>query len=253
MARVNTPKAYVSHMNLVKFNNIKKYKYSKKNQINLLERMPDLGFTTKVVNCPSLSNRDFYIHVKNPTAKSKVSLYSYFKWNNIAFKFNVFNAEGKKQLVVSTVSGEYKRRIEIDSIKVSKYRNFNSENKLARYLVRVANVAVRVAQTMIESYGKEALLKSKNSLDQKLTKIKNFVGLNQLVKDRTFAWRDSYYKNIEIRKEKARRYRNAMKIANKHENVKRTTDAFKQMLQDPNNKLTKILNENPNLLMETSI
>lgn len=250
MARVNTPEHYTSHMYLVKPEGIKKYKYRKKNTKLLIETASDKGYKSFVVNCPALSNRDFYIHVKHPQAKTNIWAYSYFKWNNVNFKFKVYNTEGKKYVSVETVGREYARRIDISKVTISKYRNFDRDSKLARYLIRIAIIAVHIAQTMIESYGKEALQEGKRYWDKKCTKIKNFVGLMKLVRNRKFAWREQYYKNIEIRKAKVRRFRNAMKIANNPENVKRGLAIMKSIVNDPTSAVSKIIKENPGVLKE---
>lgn len=250
MARVNTPEHYTSHMYLVKPEDIKKYKYRKKNTKLLIETASDKGYKPFVVNCPALSNRDFYIHVKHPQAKTNIWAYSYFKWNNVNFKFKVYNTEGKKYVSVETVGREYSRRIDISKVAISKYRNFDRDSKLARYLIRIAIIAVHIAQTMIESYGKEALQEGKRYWDKKCTKIKNFVGLMKLVRNRKFAWREQYYKNIEICKAKVRRFRNAMKIANNPENVKRGLAIMKSIVNDPTSAVSKIIKENPGVLKE---
>ena len=59
-----------------------------------------------------------------------------------------------------------------------------------------------------------------------------------------------YYKNIEIRKAKVRRYRNAMKIANNPENVKRGLAIMKSIVNDPTSAVSKIIRENPGVLKE---
>lgn len=251
MARVNTPEHYTSHMYLVKPEDIKKYKYRKKNTKLLIETASDKGYKPYVVNCPALSNRDFYIHLKHPQAKTNIWAYSYFKWNNVNFKFKVYMAEGKRYISVENVGREYVRKIDISKVTISKkYRNLDKDRMKARYLIRIAIIAKHIAQTMIESYGKEALQEGKRYWDMKCTKIKNFVGLMKLVRSRKFAWREQYYKNIEIRKAKVRRYRNAMKIANNPENVKRGLAIMKSIVNDPTSVVSKIIRENPGVLKE---
>lgn len=251
MARVNTPESYTSHMSFItKPEDLRSYKYKKAK--TLCERVPDPGFMPFVINSPTLSYRDFFIHLRKPGTKVEDFAYSYFKWNNIDFKYRVFDKKGKRYITVEAVGGEYKCTMDITKISLSNYKKYDKTQKLARYLTRLTIIAVRIAQTLIENYGKEALQKGNRYWDPKITVIENVVSLLKLVRSRKFAWREQYYKNIEIRKAKTRRYRNAMKIANNPENVKRGLAIMKSIVNDPNSAVSKIIKDNPGVLKEIS-
>lgn len=244
MARVNTPKTYQSYVKLIGANDLRT---KKKRMIDLCSPK---GYKTIAIRCPSLSNREFFVHVRKPNVKNKVRSYCWFSWNNVNFYFSIFTLDNELTLQVD-VDGVYKRRIDISKIKKTTYKKFETpEQKLARYFMRVCILARKIAQTMIEDYGKNNLQnchRQRTTEPKEVKRVNSFRGLNNLVKNRKFAWREEDRKNLEIRRAKRRRYRNAMIASNKPECVKRTMQAFRSILADPNNVISKFFKEHPDL------
>lgn len=242
MARVNTPEHYKSHMNLLTS------KTKSKNKMRIIDQLPEEGYEVFGIRSPSLSNRDFYIHVRMPGVKQKHKEICYFHWNNVDFVFKTTTSNGHKWLYVFNESTEYCRRVDITDIKVSNYAKFSKAQRLARYLIRITIIARGIAQMLIEDFGKQVLQKSNKTHKEGVRVAERYTNVKVIakkVKNRKFAWREQYYKNIEIQKAKRKRWRDAMKKANDPENIRKTLQVAKEIFADPNNIFSKFFKEHP--------